>query len=81
MFALQNGNESFVENSLLNSAFDQKDLLDQNVIIFILTIFELDGSKTNFILNVLLLLDISLWKIRYLERLISMFDNYINSPY
>ena len=46
-----------------------------------LTFFKLDGSKTNFILNVLLLLDISLWKIRYLDQLIAMFDNYINAPF
>ena len=66
VFALQWGNEHFIENSLLSSAFEQKDLLDQNVILSMLTFFELDGSKTNFILNVLLLLDISLWKIMYL---------------
>ena len=79
--ALTSGNATFIENSLLSSAFEQNDLLDQNVIVAMLLLFEKDGSKTNFFLNVLLLLDISLWKIKYLDKLIEMFNNYVSEPY
>ena len=42
-----------------------------------LKFFEDDGSKTNFILNVLLLLDISQWKIKSLDKLVEKFENYL----
>ena len=42
-----------------------------------LSFFKEDGSKTNFILNVLLLTDITLWKTHYLEELIEIFEEYL----
>ena len=39
-----------------------------------LSFFKTEGSKTNFILNVLLLTDISLWKPEYLDELLLIFD-------
>lgn len=40
-----------------------------------------DGSKTNFILNVLLLSDISAWKIRHLQDLLEMIENFVEESY
>lgn len=42
-----------------------------------LAFFRDDGSKTNFILNVFLLTDISSWKPDYLEVLLDIFDKYL----
>lgn len=39
------------------------------------------GSKTNFLLNTLLLTEISEWKDKYLQRLISMFKELIDDKY
>ena len=44
-----------------------------------LSFFTEDGSKTNFILNVLMLTDITLWKTPYLEELIVIFEDYLES--
>ena len=41
-----------------------------------LEFFENDGSKTNFILNVFLQTDISLWRPCYLGKLLDLFDTY-----
>lgn len=41
-----------------------------------LTFFENDGSKTNFILNVILLTDISSWKTNLLYKLLDIFGTY-----
>ena len=41
-----------------------------------LTFFEEDASKTNFILNVLLLTDIAIWKPVFLEKLMETFDEF-----
>ena len=46
------------------------------VVSTMLSFFEEDASKTNFILNVLILTDIALWKQRFLEKLLELFDNY-----
>lgn len=40
-----------------------------------------DGSKTNYILNVLLLSDVTLWKIKYLKELITMLENFSGEKY
>lgn len=40
-----------------------------------------DGSKTNYILNVLLLCDVTLWKNKWLKELIIMFDNFASESY
>ena len=46
-----------------------------------LTYFKQDGSMTNFILNVLLLLDISTWRFKQLDELMDMFNNFIEAPF
>ena len=47
---------------------------DPMVVQTMLSFFQTEGSKTNFILNVLLLTDISLWKPDYLDELLLIFD-------
>ena len=49
---------------------------DPKVVNSILTFFLEDGSKTNFILNVLLLTDIAQWKPHALIELLSIFEEY-----
>lgn len=58
-------------------AFDKQMYTDPMVVQTMLAFFKDDGSKTNFILNVLLLTDITLWKTHYLEELIDIFEEYL----
>ena len=46
------------------------------VVSTMLAFFNDDGSKTNFILNVLILTDIAQWKQRFLEQLLHIFSEY-----
>lgn len=62
VFALSNNNTTFMQKALQAKAFDKKMYTDIMVVKLILAYFQEDGSKTNFILNVLLLAEISLWK-------------------
>lgn len=61
-------------------AFDTQQLNNDDVILAILVYFS-DGSKTNYILNVLLACDVTLWKNKWLKELISMFENFSNETY
>jgi hypothetical protein len=40
-----------------------------------------DGSKTNFILNILLLTGIDVWRNKNLKQLIDMFENFTDDNY
>ena len=46
------------------------------VVSTMLAFFNDDGSKTNFILNVLILTDIAQWKQKFLEQLLEIFSGY-----
>jgi len=61
LFALEHDNSLFMKESLLMGAFDHKIFNDDEVITKLLIFLE-DGNKTNYILNVLLLSDVTLWK-------------------
>ena len=62
VYALSNDNTKFMKEALRMQAFEQSMFSDAKVIAAMLSFFTQDGSKTNFILNVLLLTDISVWK-------------------
>ena len=55
-------------------AFDDIMLREDMVVAKMLESFEHDGSKTNFILNVFLLTDISLWRPNFIDCLLGLFD-------
>jgi len=61
LFALENDNSLFMKKSLLMGAFDQKIFKDDEVVDCMLEFLD-DGCKTNYILNVLLLTEVTLWK-------------------
>ena len=46
----------------------------------ILTILK-DGYRTNFIMNVMSLIDISVWKNKYLKDLIDIINDYVEENY
>ncbi len=56
-------------------AFDQNIFKDEDVIIKMLLFLD-EGNKTNFILNVLLLSNVTLWKNSYLQELVEKFKNF-----
>ena len=78
VYALGKGNETFMRKALQVEAFEKNMYTDPMVIQTMLSFFVEDSSKTNFILNVLLLTDISLWRTYYLEELLDIFDTYLD---
>lgn len=61
-------------------AFDQNIFKDEDVIIKMLLFLD-EGNKTNFILNVLLLSNVTLWKNSYLQKLVEKFKNFTEESY
>jgi len=60
LFSLKNNNQTFINLSLEYSAFDKDTFKKPKVVKMILELMD-NGSKTNLILNVLLLIDIGVW--------------------
>lgn len=58
-------------------AFDQSMFKNTKVVKAMLSFFENDGSKTNFILKVILLTDISQWKPNLLDKLLELLGAFI----
>lgn len=80
MHSLDNNNKNFMQYALQKGAFEKKIFSDETVIERMLDIM-LDGSKTNTILNSLLLMDITLWKNNYLMNLLSFFNDYVEQDF
>lgn len=66
---LKQGNTIFLQRALILSAFDKMIFRDESVITSILDIIS-SGSRTNFLLNVLSLVNINIWKNKHLKELI-----------
>jgi hypothetical protein len=79
LYALQNNNNAFMKGALLQGAFPKKIFQDEKVIVEIMVYLD-DGSKTNNILNVLMLAEVTLWKNKFIGELIDKFDNFLE-PY
>ena len=58
LYSLRHANSKFMKNALMISAFDKSIFKEEDLVQGILVYLE-DGSKTNFILNVLQLIEIS----------------------
>lgn len=69
LFSLDKNNNVFIKESLLMGVYDKQIFKKEKVILKILE-FMKEGSKTIFILNTLILADISVWKNRHLVMLI-----------
>jgi len=61
LHSLEKNNKNFIEKSLLIGAFDKQIFKEEEVVQKILEFMEV-GSKTIFLLNTLILTDISVWK-------------------
>ena len=60
LFGITNGNDVFTKEVLRKSIFDKNIFKQDNVVECIIGTLD-DGSKTNFILNTLNMIDISVW--------------------
>jgi hypothetical protein len=61
LFSIKKNNEKFIESSLMIGAFTKDVFKLDKVVKQIIDSFEI-GSKTYFLLNILNLTDISVWK-------------------
>ena len=61
-------------------AFDKQIFKEPEVVEQIIKLIKI-GSKTIYLLNTLILTDISVWKNRYLAELIEMFEGFIEEGF
>jgi hypothetical protein len=73
-------NNVFLQNALLVAAFDKLIFRDESVIERILGVLK-DGYRTNFLLNILTLIDIGVWKNKYMKDLIEIVNDYVEENY
>jgi hypothetical protein len=62
------------------AAFDKLIFRDEAVIEQILSVLK-DGYQTNFLLNILTLIDISVWKNKHMKDLIDIMNDYVEETY
>mgnify|MGYP000923922538 CR=1 FL=1 len=75
LFSIKNKNDLFTKEVLLKSIFDKQIFKEDNVVACMIGMMD-DGSKTNFILNTLNMIDISVWKNERIEELLDVFNNF-----
>ena len=80
IYCIDHGNIYFLRNALLLAAFDKMLFREDLVILELLTILK-KGYSTNFILNILSLIDISVWKNKRLKSLIEIINDYVDEKY
>ena len=80
IYCITHGNTHFLQKALNVGAFDKMIFREQMVIDEILTILK-DGYRTNFLMNILILIDISVWKNKYMKELIDIFNEYVDESY
>lgn len=77
LYCIDHGNNIFLQDALLLSAFDKMIFREEQVIGEILNILR-EGHRTNFIMNVLTLVDISVWKNKHLNDLVQVINGYVD---
>ncbi len=77
---MTHGNTYFLQKALLLAAFDKMIFREDNVISQILDILS-QGYRTNFLMNILTLIDISVWKNKHLKELIDVINDYVEENY
>lgn len=80
VYCIRHGNNNFLKNALVKAAFDKMIFREDIIIDEMLSILK-DGHRTNFLLNILVLIDISVWKNKYLKDLIEIFQSYASDTY
>lgn len=80
LFSLYKNNYLFIPEALCQGAFEKQSFKQPEVVEKILEYMKI-GSKTNFLLNTLLLIDVFEWKNKYLQKLIAMFEDFIEDDY
>ena len=75
LHSLKKNNKQFIQESLFMGAFDKQTFKKKEVVAQIIEYMQI-GSKTIFLLNILILTDVSLWKNYQLMDLIEMFRNF-----
>lgn len=80
VFCMTNGNNLFLQKALLLAAFDKMIFREDSVIGQILNILK-EGYRTNFLMNILTLIDISVWKNKHLKELIEIINDYVEENY
>lgn len=80
IYSLNHGNTMFLQHALLKGAYDKIIFKDEEVISQMLVILK-EGCRTNFSLNVLLLVDITIWKNKFLKDLIEVFSDYVDNSF
>lgn len=80
LYALQNNNTLFMQQALLMGAFDPCVFKNDEVIKWMMIFLE-EGNKTNYILNVLMLSDVTLWKNLHINKLVEMFNNFTEESF
>lgn len=75
LYCLKNGNEQFLKGALKMSAFDKLIFRQEEVISEFISLLK-SGSRTNYLLNILNLVDLSIWKNNHLKDLIEVFSEY-----
>lgn len=80
IFTMMHGNNIFLQNALLLAAFDKLIFREEIVIENVLNVLK-DGFRTNFLLNVLTLIDISVWKNKHMKDLIDIINDYVEENY
>ena len=73
LFSLEKNNQDFIRESLDIGAFDKNYFKEDDVVEEILRLMQY-GAKTNFLLNTLLLIDISVWSFDQAGDLIDKID-------
>jgi hypothetical protein len=80
IYCMTHGNNLFLRKALLLAAFDKMIFREDKVINSILSILK-DGYRTNFLLNILALIDISVWKNKHLKEIIEIVNSYVIDTY
>lgn len=80
IYCIDHGNNFFLQQALVLAAFDKMLFRKEKVITEILTILK-RGYCTNFILNIISLIDISVWKTKHLKSLIEIISEYVTDNY
>ena len=80
VYCMTHGNNIFLRKALLLAAFDKMIFREDKVINSMLNILQ-EGYRTNFLLNILSLIDISVWKNKHLKEIIEIIDSYTSDTF
>jgi len=79
-YCLKHGKKNFLKKAMIIHAFENHIFKDEDVIYFIINLMY-EGQRNNFLLNVLVLMDISAWKNKFIKSLIDIIAQYVEENY